>query len=1042
MRLFQIILLLFASLFFLDSIRGQSPNGTMSGVVTDSSGAAIVEAEILVENYATGAQHAAKTNGEGLFLISGLPPGVYRLQVSKVGFKTLIKPDITLNVQDAVAINFTLPIGAVSETVTITGGAPLVNTQDAAIGTVIDRQFVQNIPLNGQSFNVLLQLTPGTVIVPSSSGAPGQFSINGQRTNANSFQVDGAGANFGTSTTLNQAGAGGTQAFNAYGGTASLVSVDAVQEFRVQTSSFAPEYGRTPGGQVSITTRSGTNQFNGDVFNYFRNTVLDANNWFNNASIDPKTGHSIPRAPEQQNDFGGVLGGRIIRDRTFFFVSYEGLGLRQPQTQEIEVPSLSLRQAQTTAPIAAAILNAYPLPAATAAISPDGTMAQFTGSYSNRIAMDAGSLRVDQVVNSKLNLFGRFNDSPSLNIIRSDSLSTLQNLPVNTKTLTLGADATLSGSSANSFRFNYSKQEASQTSELDAFGGAVPVSSAVLLPAQFSTSDSNSTFAQIGGVPALTIGTAASNAATQWNLVDDFSFLKGPHELKFGANFNRILEQGGALAFRPNYFVFGSLQQFASSATVQVVQNVLIHPSKILFDEFSLYAQDRWMATPCLTLTYGIRWELNPPPTGRNTVLASWLNVDDLPNTRLAPIGTPIWQTRYANFAPRVGLAYRLTSKGDLVLRGGTGIFYDLGTGIAPLLTQYFPNVAQFFAFGAFSLPIADPASITPSFSLNPPFPPQTAGFSPNLQLPYSFQWNVALEKSLFGAQSLSVTYVGQLGRRQLRQSNLAPNPSFSGQFFLTTNADTSDYNALQVQFKRAMSRGLQALVNYTWSHAIDTSSSDADAGVPSVSAPIAGERGSSAFDVRHNFTGAFVYAPPSIQANAALKAITESWSLSGSVLARSGFPINIFSTVVLNGAFENTRPDLVPGQPIFIRNASAPGGKTLNPAAFATPPTPRQGTLPRNSIYGFGATQVDASLQRVFPLAEKNRLQFRVDAFNLLNHPNFANPQGHFPGPQFGMVTQMLSQGLQSGAGNSALNPLYNIGGPRSLQLSLKLFF
>lgn len=1038
----KIVFLLVVPLLCLVPLAAQSPNATISGLVLDSSGAAIAEADVVVVNDATGVQYTTKTNGEGIYVLSELPPGTYRLQASKVGFKTLIKPDITLNVQDALAVNFTLPLGALSEIVTITGGAPLVNTQDAAVSTVIDRQFVQGIPLNGQSFNVLMQLTPGTVIVPSSSGAPGQFSINGQRTNANYFQVDGAGANFGTSTTLNQAGAGGTQAFNAYGGTASLVSVDAVQEFRVETSSFAPEYGRTPGGQVSITTRSGTNQFHGDAFNYFRNTVLDANNWFNNASIDPRTGKSIPRAPEQQNDFGGVLGGRIFRDRTFFFASYEGLRLRQPQTQEIEVPSLTLRQAPTTAPTAAAILNAYPLPSPSAPVSPDGTMAQFTGSYSNRIVTDAGSLRVDQVVNSKLNLFGRFNDSPSQNIVRSDSLSTVQELPIDTRTFTFGANVTPNTNSGNSLRFNWSKQKAGQISHLDGFGGAVPISAGVLLPPQFPLSDSNSTFTQIGGVPALSIGTGASNAATQWNLVDDFSFLKAQHNLKFGANFNRILEQGGALAFRPNYFVFGSLQQFVPSATVQVVQNVLIHPSKIVFDELSLYAQDRWAATRRLTVTYGLRWELNPAPAGKNTTLASWLNVDDPPNTRLAPIGTPVWQTTYANLAPRFGLAYRLTSSGDLVLRGGSGIFYDLGTGIAPLLTQYFPNVAQFFAFAAFSLPIANTASITPSFSLNPPFPPQTAGFSPNLQLPYSCQWNVAIEKSFQGTESLAVSYVGQLGRRLLRQANLAPNSNFSGQFFLTTNADTSDYDALQVQFKKSMSQGLQALLSYTWSHAIDTNSSDAAAGVPSLSVPIAGERGSSDFDVRHNFTGAFVYTPPSVRSDRSLKVLTEGWSLSGSVLARSGLPINIFSTMALNGAFENIRPDLVPGQKVFISDPSAPGGKTLNPAAFALPSAARQGTLPRNSIYGFGATQIDASMQRAFLLAEKTRVQFRVDAFNSLNHPNFANPQGQFPGPQFGTVTQMLSQGLQSGSGHSALNPLYNIGGPRSLQLSLKLFF
>ncbi len=1020
------------------SLRAQDPNATVSGRVLDPSGAIVPGAQVKVINDATNIEYSSVTNEVGIYSIPFIPPGKYHIQVSKNNFKTMVKPNVILQVQDALTINFALELGAASESVTVEGGAPLVNTQSGSVGTVIDRQFVQNIPLNGQSFNTLLQLTPGTVIVPSSSGAPGQFSINGQRTDANYFQVDGVGANFGTGLILNQAGGGGTQAFNAYGGTASLVSVDAVQEFRVETSSFAPEYGRTPGGQVSITTRSGTNQFHGDVFNYFRNTVLDANDWFNNATIDATTGKSIPRAPEHESDFGGVFGGPIVRDRTFFFVSYEGLRLRQPQSNKIEVPSVSVRQTPNIVPAAAAILNAYPLP--NGPISPDGSMAQFTGSYSNQITMDAGSIRIDQVVNNSLNVFGRFNYSPSRNIIRSDGLSTIQNLPVDTTTVTVGANAQFVANFSNSMRFNYSRQEASQGFQLDSFGGAVPLNSAVLLPPAHSLADSNTTFTTFIGINALSLGTGASNRTTQWNLVDDVSILKGPHELKFGTNFNRLLEEGGALAFRPDYFLLNSLQQFASDATVQAAQNVLINPSKILFNQFSLYAQDRWRVRPRLTLTYGLRWELNPAPSGENTILASWKNVNDPPNTTLAPIGTPIWQTTYANVAPRAGFAYQLTSKGDLVLRGGTGVFYDLGTGTAAILTQYFPNIANFFAFKPFSLPITDPASITPSFSLNPPYS-FTAGFSPSLELPYSYQWNVALEKSFSGNQSLSTTYLGQLGRRLLRRETLNPNSNFS-QFFLTTNSDTSDYNALQVQYKKAMSRGLQALLNYTWSHSIDTSSSDADVSVPSFFAPIAGERGSSAFDVRHSFTGAFTYAGPSLKGNAVLKKISEGWSLSGFVLARSGFPINIFSTKVIGGVLQNIRPDLVAGQPIWIEQATAAGGKILNPAAFAKPSTPRQGTLPRNSVYGFGATQVDASIQRVFSFTERMRLQFRTDAFNVLNHANFANPQGQFPSAQFGQATQMLNGGLQSGAGNSALNPLYNIGGPRSMQLSLKLFF
>jgi hypothetical protein len=295
-------------------------------------------------NDGTGVRYTSATNGEGIYAVPNLPPGPYRLQVSKAGFKTLIKPEIILNTQDALAINFTLPIGAVSETVTVEAGAPLVQTESGAVGTVIDRKPVANLPLNGRSFNSLLQLTPGVVVAQSISSNQGQYSIAGQRTSSNNLLVDGVSANFGVSPNFGQgtSGTGAAQAFSVLGGTSSLVSVEALQEFRVETSSFAPEFGRSPGGQISLTTRSGTNILHGGVYEYFRNDVLDANDWFANHA-------GKPRAAERHNDFGAYLGGPILRDKTFFFASYEGVRLRQPNTTTIQVPSV---YARSTAPAA------------------------------------------------------------------------------------------------------------------------------------------------------------------------------------------------------------------------------------------------------------------------------------------------------------------------------------------------------------------------------------------------------------------------------------------------------------------------------------------------------------------------------------------------------------------------------------------------------------------------------------------------------------------------------------------------------------------
>lgn len=1045
MRFPYVVLLAACALMLALPLLAQSPNGVINGLVVDPSNRLIVGGDVVVVNDATGVQYTTKTNEEGIYVLPNLPPGPYRLQVSKVGFKTIIKPDIVIHIQDALAINFTLPVGATSEVVTVQGGGPVVNTESASVGTIVDRQFVENLPLNGRSFNTLLQLTPGVAIVPNNGNEGGQFSVSGQRSNANYFQVDGVSVNFGVGTNeaMVQAGSGAVQAFNAFGGTSSLVSVDAMQEFRVETSSFAPEFGRTPGGQVVISTRSGTNEFHGDLFEYFRNDVLDANDWFAIRA-------GKPRAPERQNDFGGVFGGRIRRDRTFFFLSYEALRLRQPQTSVIQVPSIALRS--SAIPAAAPYLDAYPLPDPNAPVSPDGNSAQFTGNYSNQITMTAASLRLDHTFNGGLSLFGRYNWAPSKNRNRParSSLSELQTIQVNTNTLTVGMNAQVTANLINSLRLNYSSQKAGTDYALDSFGGATPPDSNLLLPPPFGSQDGIAFFFPLFGVPLYEFGRDSNNHETQWNIVEDLTVVRGLHQFKFGADYRRLLLSMAGLHIAPDYLVLDA-GQFAASATPSFIVNDIIHPGKASFGSFSAYAQDSWKISPRLTLTYGLRWELNPAPSAEGgTVLASWQDVDVPANTSLSAAGTPPWKTTYGNFAPRVGAAYRLTQKGDLVLRGGWGMFYDLGTGEASNLLSAFPNSANAFLPGL-PLPITNAAAITPSFSAQPPYSGfDIFAFAPNLHLPRSYQWNVAVEKSIWGPQALSLTYVGQVGRRLLRtQQETAPNSNFAPGSLLSisSNGDTSDYDALQVQYRRPMANRFQALLSYTWSHSIDTNSDDSFFSNSVTIVPAQTDRGSSSFDLRHNFTGALTYDVPQLETKSWLTLMTRNWSLATVFQARTGFPVQVVTTSVpIPGSAGNpTRPDVVTGSPIWLHGAQYPGGMALNAAAFTLPSIPRQGTLARNSIYGFGATQFDVSLQRKFGITGRLSLLFRTDAFNILNHPHFSNPDGTFGidsngMPAFinsgGMATQMLNQGL------GGLNALYQIGGPRSLQVSLKLLF
>lgn len=1025
--------------------RAQADTATITGRVLDPLNATIPNATITILNVDTQITHQTVTNNDGLFVVSGLLPGNYRIEAGKAGFKTVIKPDVVLHIQDVVAINFNMIVGSVSESVTVGAGAPLVNTESGAVSTVVDRQFVENLPMNGRSFNTLLQLTPGAVMAAQGpNGELGQFSVNGQRNDANYFTVDGVGANFGTNALGSGQGFGGAvPAFNALGGTSSLVSVDAMQEFRIQTSSFAPEYGHQPGGQVAIETRSGTSEFHGDAFNYFRNKVLDANDWFANAA-------GKPRAPENQNDFGGVLGGPVIipglydgQDKTFFFFSYEGLRLRQPQNQLVLVPTLATRA--SAVPAAAQYLNAFPKPDPNAPDLGDGS-ANLTASWSNRITLDATSLRIDHRLGLRWNAFGRFNDSPSQIVSRPGGVNEIDVTNVNTRTVTLGLNGAVSQNLSNSFRVNYSTQSAGATSSLDSFGGGTPPNISALFPSPLIPSDSRARFG-IRTSSQYLEGLSARTMSTQMDLIDDFGVSLGAHHIKFGVD-ERALWMNRAGSSSLTYFA-STPAKFASSATADGgISSVFSMPVRVLLHSFSLYGQDTWKIGQRLTLTYGLRWELNPAPDPLgSTFLPSWQNLNDPSTIVLAPVGTPAWKTTYGNVTPRLGIAYRLNRTGDFVLRGGIGSYYDTVQGMLSTLLSSYPIAASIFDFNPSDLTLPRPNlnGLIPSTSIQPPYQSfQLAGISPDLQLPRSYQWNVSLEKA-FGQQSISLTYVGQVGSRLLHTQIFYPpasNANFrpGSDFILTSNGDSSNYSALQWQYRRPLTKSLQVLANYTWGHSIDTNSSDAAFNGSDQIVPTGANRGSSDFDVRQNVTGAFTYDLPGSSGPELLKAVTKGWSLSLVAQARTGLPINVTSQQLsVLGYFAPSRPDLVSGQPIWIEDSTRPGGKYLNPAAFALPSSPRQGDLARNSIQGFGMTQFDLSAARLFPFTERMKVQFRSDIFNVANHPNFTNPSGAYLGPtntRFLASRKMLNQGL------GGLNSLYQAGGPRSVQFSLKLLF
>jgi len=462
---------------------------------------------------------------------------------------------------------------------------------------------------------------------------------------------------------------------------------------------------------------------------------------------------------------------------------------------------------------------------------------------------------------------------------------------------------------------------------------------------------------------------------------------------------------------------------------------------------FSAFSQDTWAVNRRLSITYGLRWELNTPPNEKNgndpfTVIG----LDNPQTATLGPRGQ-LWQTTYNNFAPRFGMAFRVRDVPgkETTLRGGIGIFYDLGGsgGAVDAFGNNFPYTTRKILAGViFPLKAAEAEPL--AFSLVPVGQAINV-FDPELKLPRTYQWNFAVEQSLDTSQTVSVSYVAALGRQLIiRDFLFQPSPSF---LFInvTKGLAKSDYHALEAQFQRRFTRGLQALASYTWSHSLDNVSDPLSFSVPINKVSLAQERGPSDFDVRQSFTAAVTYNLPGPDISSGSHFILRDWGLDATFRTRTATPVNVITGIdTLNLSFVGSsvlRPDVVSGVPLYLADGAVGGARRINPAAF-TVPVARQGTLGRNALRGFPVWELNVALRKQFSLTEQVKLQFRAEAFNVFNHPNFADPDGRLfnaasvSNPLFGRAPTMLGRSL------GGLNALYQIGGPRSIQFALKVQF
>jgi hypothetical protein len=964
----------------------------LSGFVQDRSGAVVRDAAITVVNMDTGIRRAVRSNGEGFYAVSSLSAGMYKLTVRREGFQTVARVGVPLQATEAGRLDFVLDIGSTQEVVTVTATAPMLNVEDATSGVTFGSEPAQVLPLNGRGLQGLLELAPGVLATPANAGEAGQFSTNGQRANTNYFTVDGVSANNGVSGSglPGQFSGGALPAMTAIGSLHNLASVAELQELRVQTSTFAPEYGRLPGAHVAVSTRSGSNDFHGEVFGSFRQTAMTSNDWFTKRA-------ALAKPQQRLVDLGAVLGGPIRRDRTFGFVSFERLDLRQPITFTTVVPDRASRLG---------FLSAYPMPN-----GPDlgSGFAQYTAQVIAPGRVTTGSGRLDHALGAVGSLFARYSRSPSMS---ETGFLQRNRTGFVSQTFTAGLITVLPGARVtNDARVSVSRTNV--TSDWTAGAANPPLLSGLLPPPSTSGADEQKLYGiGVAGLAPLVSGDAGQSRQTQWNLVDTIAAPTGRHDLRFGIDYQRLTP----VRERPITSVVGEFASLSDAVAGGLMKVTYAQASSgaSLIETFSAFAQDTWHVSPRLNLTYGFRWELTPPPSYRNQPIVAIIS--PLPiDVRPALVGggnQPVWKSRYDQWAPRVGVAYRANDSGAFVIRAGAGLFYDLTFSSATDLL----NGAPYNRWRNLLGPAIAPANEV------------SYGFAPNLKLPYSMEWNVTLERGFGADAAASAAYVGSAGRRLLRREAYLGN-AIGPDVVLATNNGFSNYHALQLQARSRSRRGLQGVVSYTWSHAIDNGSWDSGTYVVYPGLGNRQDRGDANFDARHSFQAALAYRLP------------KGWLASGMFRARSGFPIDVMARENSFGlGFDNARPDLA-GSP-WIDDPTAPGGRRLNARAFRIPSAGQQGSLGRNALRGFGLVQLDMALERQWTLTERAQLRLRIEAYNATNRASFADPVRYVSSALFGQSTSPAGLMLGAGRPNSGLSPAFQPGGPRSLQAGFSVRF
>jgi hypothetical protein len=966
-------------LFICSPAQAQVNTATVLGSVADSSGAGVPSATVSIVNAGTQITQTSATDASGSYVFERLLVGDYTLSVTASGFKRFERTGIHVDATQRAKIDIVLDVGVVSESVTITGGAPLVNTQSTELGVVVGENQVRNLPLNGRNFSQLIALEPGAVV----SG--GAVYFNGLTRDGVNISVDGTDAANPDRPSTSDFG-GQTQQ--------NILSVEFITEFKTTKGVFSAELGRAASGGVNVITKSGGNAFHGTVYEYLRNDKLDARNFF-----------AVGKDPLRLNQFGATAGGPIIRNRAFFFAGWEGV--REVRGRQItgEVPTESLRQRMLAAnPAYAALLSLVPPPTEDRG-NPDRAFHRRSANKANR--EDSGMARLDFNPTSKDSLFIRYTILDAYTVIPGLSPLNGVEYPMQTRTGTLSWNRILTARAVNEFRAGVNKQD-------------IPRSSQAFVHQQIGNL---SGFLSTPGQEVL-----RSNGGS-WTILDNFAFNAGRHALKAGFELRRF-HYGRANYENPVYQIDTLADLLASrftSARVTLGNDI----RRLRERQWGFYFQDDLRVSPVLTLNLGLRYEYFTPVTERDGLL---FNVVSDPFGPFRRQGEPIWAPDRNNFSPRFGLAWDIGNNSKDVIRAGAGVFYAPNTYREVTAMVNPPNRPYTLAVSAIDFPtLRYPINVAALDLQRFPGLATRNIFDPLQRTTYSIQWSFDYQRELTRDLSATLGYVGNHGVKLLTLHWLnvidavtkrRPNPTTTAISY-QEHSGMSNYHALQASLKKRFGKGLMFNGHYTFGKAIEQGGVDnmTASTVASVQdhTNVRASRGRYIQDVRQIFSLDHSWDVPFeswVGADStAMRRIAGGWQVFGILAIRTGNPVTILSGRDAYGLGNSTgqRPDLVGGAPVYLEGYEESAVHAyLNRAAFANPCDARRLTGPCGIFGNVGSFTVsnpgsiyyDLSVFKNITLTERVSLQVRNEFFNLFNHANFGGPNATLTNALFGQIT------------------------------------